>query len=439
MKLDKTFGFLQKNFKTLLFFYLLVQLAYIIFSPLKFRSDSLYYFKLAEDCLRLHTFYPAPVHLYEDYITAPLYINILVVLLKMYNSKITIGLFNILLNFLQLWLVYKLTVQIWGKEYGKLSVIIYIFYLSTLGMILFNLTEFLFNVLLLSSFYFYFQNGRYSVFISGIFAAASVSVRPIGWALLAAYLVNFLFAGDSIKFKLKEAGKIIAGALLFISLFGFFTYSNFGRFIFTSTNGPVNLLIGANDNATGAYNDRVFQKGKAGYILQPETKTYSEKENFWFTQASSWVFAHPIKYISLFPLKLVHMFIWDDITVSRLLNLNDWNLYRVMKNIFIQKENVPLLGGSLLTKFSYFFLLIIHHLYYFSVVVLFLLAITKNIKVIFKNQSLRLLLLFIIFGISIHLLTFGDARFKYPYMIIMMIFISPLVYQLVNPQKREQS
>lgn len=436
MKLEKTFTLLQKNLKALLLFYLAVQLAYLAFSPLKFQSDSLYYFKLVQDCLRQHTFYPAPVHLYEDYITAPLYINILVFLLRIYNSEITIGLFNVVLNFIQLWLVYKITENIFGKEYGRLSVIIYIFYLSTLGMILFNLTEFLFNVLILTSVYFYLQNKRYTIFISGIFAAASVGVRPLGWALMAAYMVNFLFAGESVKFKLKKSGILIAGVLLCISSFGFFTYSNFGRFIFTSTNGPVNLLIGANDDATGAYNDKVFREGNAGYIFQPETKTYIQKENFWFAQAVDWISAHPIKYISLFPLKLIHIFIWDDFTVSRLLNFTNWNLYRVMKNIFVKKENVPLLGDStIVLKFSYFFLLIIHHLYYFLIVIFFLLAISKNIKKIFKTNSLRLLFLFIIFGISIHLLTFGDARFKYPYIIMMMIFIPPIVYQKIIPLK----
>ncbi len=436
MKLEKTFSFFQKNLKTFLLFYLAVQLAYLAFFPLKFQSDSLYYFKLAQDCLRLHTFYPAPMHLYEDYITAPLYVNILVVLLRIYNSEITIGLFNVVLNFTQLLLVYKITENIFGKECGKLSVIIYIFYLSTLGMILFNLTEFLFNVLILASVYFYLQKGKYSIFISGIFAAASVGVRPLGWALLAAYLVNFLFAGENIKFKLKEGGILIAGALLFISSFGLFTYSNFGRFIFTSTNGPVNLLIGANDDATGAYNDKVFREGNAGYIFQPETKTYIQKENFWFVKAAGWIAAHPIKYISLFPLKLIHIFIWDDFTVSRLLNFTDWNLYRVMKNIFVQKEAVPLLGDKpLILKFSYFFLLIIHHLYYFLIMILFLLTISKNIKKIFNTNSLRILFLFIIFGISIHLLTFGDARFKYPYIITMMIFIPSIIYQRIITPK----
>ncbi|MGA8265681.1 MAG: hypothetical protein WB779_14655, partial [Ignavibacteriaceae bacterium] len=161
----------------------------------------------------------------------------------------------------------------------------------------------------------------------------SVAVRPIGWALLAAYLILELFSVDTLKKLVTKSGLIVSGALLFIILFGLFNYSHFNKFIFTSTNGPVNLLIGANDDATGAYNDKVFEKGKIGYIPNPESRTYIEKGGYWLKQTYSWIYRHPLKYLSLFPLKIIHIFIWDYFSVSRLMDLKDWNLYKVMKNI----------------------------------------------------------------------------------------------------------
>jgi hypothetical protein len=431
LKLEKVLNFLQNHIRILLLLYLAVQLGYVSFSNLNYQSDSLYYFNLAQDCLKLHTFYPAPIHLYQDYIVAPLYINMLVVILSIINSKIAIGIFNIILNFTQLWLIYRITIRIFNKEAAKVAVIIYIFYLSTLGLVLFNYTELIFNVLIFASIYFYLQKNSLKMIISGILLAASIGVRPIGWALLGAYLINELFSGEQVKKILSNAGILNSGLLVFIILFGAFNYSHFGKFIFTSTNGPVNLLISANDDATGAYNNKVFEKGKIGFVANPEKKTYIVKEGYWLNQAYNWIYKHPVKYISLFPLKIVHMFIWDDFSVSRLLNLSNWNLYKVAKDIITGSEGPILDGNPLELKISYFVLQFLHHLYYFSLVVLFILVIKMNFKELFSNYGLRLLLLFMFLGISIHLITFGDARYKYPYIISMMIFIAPVVYNSI--------
>jgi len=360
---------------------------------------------------------------------------VLVVILSVINSKIAIGIFNILLNFVQLWLVYKITIRIFNKVAAKTVTIIYIFYLSTLGLILFNYTELIFNVLIFSSIYFYLQKNNWKMIISGILLGASIAVRPIGWALLGAYLINEIYSREQVNKILRNAGILVLGFLIFITLFGIFNYSHFDKFIFTSTNGPVNLLIGANDDATGAYNNKVFEKGKIGYIANSDKKTYTVKEGYWLNQAYNWIYEHPVKYISLFPLKIVHMFIWDDFSVSRLLNLSDWNLYKVIKNIITGSKDQILDSNPLSLKISYFVLQILHHLYYFYLLVLFVLIIKKNFKKLFSNSELRLFLLFMFLGISIHLLTFGDARYKYPYIISMMIFIAPIIYNSIISKK----
>lgn len=126
---------------------------------------------------------------------------------------------------------------------------------------------------------------------------------------------------------------MIWGTLLFIMLFGTINYLHFDKFVYTSTTAPVNLIIGANNDATGLYNNKVFDEGKIGFISQPEKKTYVEKEDYWFKQAGKWIYNHPIKYVSLFPLKIVQMFIWDNFSVSGLIGLKDWYLYRFMKDI----------------------------------------------------------------------------------------------------------
>jgi len=437
LKLKSIFDFLDQHFIKLLLGYLAVQLLLIFIYPLEFTSDSVYYWRLAQDCLSHSSFYPATIHLYEDYVVAPLYINLLVVVLKVFNSKISIGILNILINFGQLYFVFRVTEKIADYRTAKIATVIYIFYLSTLGLILFNLTELFFNLLIFASINFYLNKNSSSFFLAGILLAASIAVRPIGWALLAAYLIDQFVLKRNIKNYLYNSLVLTAGFLLFILLFGLFTYNNFGRFIFTSTTGSVNLIMGANDQATGAFNAKVFEPGKAGFIVNPETKTYIEKDEFWYGQAKRWIEKHPLKYISLFPMKLVHMFIWDDFSVHKILNFKDWNLYRITKYLLIKKGNVEFLGPghSLFSKISLIALLIIHHIYYYSILFLFLAAIYFNRKSIFRENGLSALLLFIIFGVGIHLITVGDARYKYPYIISMIIIIAPTIKNYFENKK----
>jgi hypothetical protein len=367
-----------------------------------------------------------------DYITAPLYVNVLIILLSIQNSPIIIGLFNIILNFIQLLLVFKISGKIFDVDRAKTVIIIYVFYLSTLGLVMMNFTELLFMVLMLSSIYFYMKKSIYTLLICGILVGASLAVRPIGWALIAAYILNYFWIRKSIVIKLKELSFIGLGIVLFVGLFGFFTLSNFGRFIYTANDGPLNLLIGANKNASGGYNAKVFEQGNAGYIEHPELMTYYEKENYWLGKAEEYIISHPVKWLSIFPMKIVYTFAWDDFSIHKLLTFDDWYLYKIAKSIFMKNTGELLGNKPVILKVFYFLLLIIHHLYYFSLIILFIYVMLKFYKDFIKNDMLRLFLLFILAGVVILLLTFGNTRFKYPYIITMMIFISPVVFAFLR-------
>ena len=182
--MQKIFELLKNKIHYLIIVYVIVQLIYVLFFPIKFQSDSYYYYRLAEQCISSHSFYPAPRQLYEDYISAPLYINLLIIVLTIYNSTVTIGLLNIILNMLQLFLVYSISKKLMNKEIAIKTAAIYVFYLGTLGLVLLNFTELFFNVLVLSSIYFYLKKTNLSYIFAGILAGASIGVRPLGWALL---------------------------------------------------------------------------------------------------------------------------------------------------------------------------------------------------------------------------------------------------------------
>jgi hypothetical protein len=262
--------------------------------------------------------------------------------------------------------------------------------------------------------------------LAGLFASASVAVRPTGWALLAALFVFQLLVHSGRKFQ--QILFLFAGAILFFIVFGTITYTTSDHIVVTSVNYGTNLLIGANDDASGAYNDKVFQEGKLGFINNPETKTYIEKQQLWSAQALNWIKENPIDWLKIFPLKLAHIFIWDDYAISPLLNMQDWNLYIIMKNLLIERNQEVLMSDvPLHTKIVYIALQIIHHLYYFMIVIMFFFFSIKNFKSLMQDKLFRLVLMVIGFGVLIPLLSFGDARFKYPYILLMMMIISPFL------------
>lgn len=433
--LQKIFVFLTSHLRTLVGFYIVVQLVILTTIPVSYTSDSFNYYRLAQESLTAHSFYPAPQHLYEDYIIAPLFVNILVFVLSIYNSVSSIVLFHICANFLQLFLVYKLAAEIFDQKAAKTAVILYVFYLNSLGFIVMNLTELVFNCFVLGSIFFFLKGNKKSYFAAGVLAGAAIGVRPIGWVLLIIYLTIALRRGYKNQ-KDKKPSLTLVGTALFIILFGGSTYLSFGHFIFTSTNGPVNILIGASDQATGAFNAHVFDRGNSGYISNPEQKTFYEKGKIWKEQAQTWILLHPLKWVSLFPMKIVHIFIWDDITISRFFENGKWNLYRVMKEISISRNPTKvLLGFPIYEKILFIIVQLVHHLYYCLLSWLFIIFIMKNMKKMMLNKGVFIMISFIFFGVFLNLTTFGDARFKYPYVIMVLVLISNSVNGYLTQQE----
>jgi len=228
----KLINCLTNNLKYIIILYVTIQLVLVLVLPIEYRSDSAHYFKLAQDCLQVNSFYPASQHLFSYYIFAPLFVNILVILLKISNSTIIISIFNLLLNTLQFFLVYKLSVNIFNRKVAAITVLLYILYLNNLGFLVSNFTELLYGVLVLTALIFYIRKGNQNYFIGGLFLGASISVRPVGYTLLLAFILFFVY--NKIKFnKSYSVIWLISGVITFISVFGLFNLLHFGRFIFT--------------------------------------------------------------------------------------------------------------------------------------------------------------------------------------------------------------
>ena len=142
----KALNIFLSKFNYILSAYFIIQILLLFKFPINYSSDSGYYFKLAQDCISNHGLYPLPQHLFEDFIVAPLYVNIIAFLLLIFNSSVTIGIFNILLSAIQIFLLYKIVEKIINEKAARISVMLYILYLNNLGLELLNLTELFFTV-----------------------------------------------------------------------------------------------------------------------------------------------------------------------------------------------------------------------------------------------------------------------------------------------------
>lgn len=412
--MQKIILFLISKIKYFVYLYILLQLTLIFTIDIEFNSDALYYYNLAQECINENEFYPAEQHLYEDYIFAPLYINVLILILKILNLTITIALFNFLINLLQILILYKIAEKVFSGDIAKLTVILYILYLNTLGLVLTNYTELFFVVLISTSVYFFLKEKKYYLLLSGFILGAAIAVRPTGWALLLAFLMLQLYKGYKTRKLIPSYFYIYTGVFVFILAFGGWTYSHFGKFEFSSTNGPVNLLIGANDDATGGFNATVFEKDNAGYIENPDTMTYLEAGTFYQNQALQWIAKHPAKWVSLAPLKLLHTFGWDDIALSSLLGYTDLNFGRVIKNLIT--------GYDPSVSIFYYLFLSLNHIYYYLIMFAIILGIVQVLKRKLHNSGINLILFFLLFSILIIMIIFGTPRLKYPMFILLIPF-----------------
>jgi hypothetical protein len=186
-------------------FYLVIQLLFLLWGRVPFHNDSSRYFENACVCVKHQSAYPCPLNLNDSYINAPVYINYLIILLKIWHSQKIIIISNIVLNGLQLILLYKITLLVFErKDYATITALLYMCYLANLGLILLNLTELAFGVLILLSIYFYYKEKKLFWLASGVSLALAIGVRPTGFALFFAFL-TLLITHHNLKFLQRKS------------------------------------------------------------------------------------------------------------------------------------------------------------------------------------------------------------------------------------------
>jgi hypothetical protein len=411
--------------------YAFVQIILLLFINLPFTSDSLAYYEQASECIAHNTFYPAPHNLYDGSLVAPVYINILSLILRIYHHPLTVRIANIVFNLLQVLLVYAVTRILFHNErQSKIAVVLYMTFLTNLGIIFYNYPELLFGVLLLLSFYLYLKDTPISTLSSGIILAFACNARPIGLALFISFLAIGIFTFIQKKHISHRTLRVLGSCLFTLLVIGGITKLHMGYFVPLPTNGPCNILVGANDDATGAYNDRVFQFGKAGYFNNLDSLTFLEKEQFSRDAAFKWIAQHPWRWLGLVPAKLFHLFGRDDWAIPALLNTDKWNIYTLAKLFLKEHKGQEFFAGeSTIFIIAFIALFALHHLYYYVLIgmMIYQFSYYKNHHLSFAVSQNKPIYLFVLIGILITLCAVGGPRYQYSFIIFLIPTITPMI------------
>jgi hypothetical protein len=406
----------------LIFLYAVVNLIYAFFFPVPYLSDSQNYLNFATNAIHDAQWYPSINALYNEWIAAPVYVNCLIVLLKIFHTTTAFQVFNAFLNITQLLLMYRLTVRFFGEKSGFIVVLIYILYLNNLGLVLLNYTELLYGVLILGAINLFFQQNKVIfAYFCGLTLGLALGVRPTAYSLILGILV--LYGIDIFHQRANHLRMflLVLGIATFVFIQGTISKQNIGQFVYSSTTGPANLVMSANDKATGVYDNTIFKKDS---ILLSK-KTYVEKNKYLQKRSLDWMKAHPTKWLSLIPRKIYSTFIADDFAITPLLGSNEWSLNKFLKDKnhsqFSQEPTV--FRGSFLVLQTY------HQLYYLIILVIILYQLFLFVKEWKKVNSLEILInIYIFTGIALTFIgSVGNPRYKYSFFTILFILIAPII------------
>lgn len=419
--------------------YAVVCVGFAVFRSYPLHSDSLVYFTWASRAAQMHTWFPYPQTIYDPWLASLFHVNLGAIFLRIYNAPVTLHLLNAAANLIQLYILYRLTLKFFGQQSAWIAVWMYVLYLNTLGLVVLNLSELTFTACTLLCIWFYLQKPTFTWgLLSGLMAGFTLGCRPLIVALLLVYglvwLWNWRYKNHNHYAQLTGIG---LGVLLFVIPMGMYSKSQTGQFVYSTTTGPINLLMSGFDGATGVYNDSIL-KNDSVYLSK---KTFYEKGDYIQTRAIRWIVSHPTKWLSFWPHKIKTTFVNDDIAVSPLLGNPNWSFERFIKDARLPREQRQFWLQPLGYRVAFLGIHTFHFGYYLVLLGLW------GYQLIFywQRRFMAPLIVWIINGFTIlgFLMTYvgsqGNLRYKYPFLVISLILIAPVVTFFKNSIKREKS
>lgn len=289
-------------------------------------SDPGFYVYYAQECVARGTMYPDYESYHNEYIFSPGFINFLILWIRYFGSVDYVPFFNVLLNVAILFFLYKISIKVFNGNKKRINLVLIIFMLlpSNSTIVHHMFTELPFEFLSMASFYLVLTKKNKSLLIAGVLVALAHWVRPLGTAWIIAALI-YLFCKPR---NFSNVITYVLGIFVTLSSISYFTHKNFPDYLCQPVTGGVNLVMGANDKATGGYcGEARREKDGLAYLpgLFDSTKTtkvkyyleddhytykysnrytYKECDSIYKARAINWILKNPAQWIMLIPHKI---------------------------------------------------------------------------------------------------------------------------------------
>jgi len=329
---------------------------------------------------------------------------------------------NVALSVGVVWFVYLFARSLYRSEWvGRLTLLFLSLYPNQIAYCDQLSSEILFGFLLLSGVGLLYWSGERwwgYVLSGGVFGllclvkSQTVGI-PLIWLALA--VARDWHRPGAVRRRVLEGTVVVLAMAAVLGPWMVRNYRVFGHWVFVSTNGGVNLLIGNHPDATGTYvlTDRMVSVYRAG-------RDEYERDRLARGAALDFIRQSPAKVLGLWPNKLNNLYRWtgsDGIRTCR----QGLNPTRTgLANFLCRLESVS-------------------EVLYRSVLGLFVIAVVALLfhhRLDRDRQAGTLLVVgIVLYMTGIYLIFFGSARFHFPTIPWMMMHVSALAALVLEPRR----
>lgn len=257
------------------------QIVYVaMFSYDGLLGDPGFYVYYAEECIKRGTMYPDYSNLHAEFIFNPGWINFLILWIKLFGSVAGIPYCMIIFNACILWLLFQTA----KRATGSLSIAYTCAYMlmilpSNTTIVLHAYSEIPFELFSLLSFYLILAKKSWGwMVLAGISIALAQWIRPLGIAWIVAAVFYFVYK----QCRYKALAVYTASLTFTLTVIGVNSLSYFPKPVFQAKTGGINLLMGANDFATGGYCSDARRNPKGlGFIPNLWDSTQHTRVKLW--------------------------------------------------------------------------------------------------------------------------------------------------------------
>jgi len=255
-------------------------------------SDPGLYMQLAEKCFQNGEWYPLVEDIYSNFMFAPAFVNFLILQLKIFGTMNFNAVLNIIMNIGIAMQIYYLGKKLFTVKTATIAVIFWCLLYNNTKAVWLNYSEIPFLFIVLGCFCLCMHQSFIRLFAAGILFAIANWIRPLVPIFLIPVLV-YLFLN---KCTWKHYITLFVPLLVTILIIGFAAQKKMGYFVYQSTTSVFNLIMVANDNATGGYVPVSIDSTSCGYIENSECYTFKERDSIRMARSINWIKQHPDKY-----------------------------------------------------------------------------------------------------------------------------------------------